>query len=202
MGEISSTSVDIEKEPAHLTFIGGGHLAQALVQGIYAKSSWAGSCKISITARRSDRAQELRNTFPRAFVTVNNLHPQIWTTTKDEGASHTVIICTRPADVPGVVRQICSMLATMNRESRPTIMTMCPGIRTKQLEELLPQHTAIVRSMPNTPVACCEGATALFPNAAAADRVHPVRKVLQDVSPSVCILESESHIDVVAAIAG
>ncbi|KAH7112491.1 putative pyrroline-5-carboxylate reductase [Dendryphion nanum] len=189
--------------PRRLTFIGGGHLAQALVHGIYAQSPWASSCKVSITARRSEHVKELQVRFPHAFVTCNNIDSAIWVPAQgDRDGSHTLIICTRPADVPAVAQEISPILNDMDENVRPTVMTMCPGIVIKQLEDWLPMGTAIVRSMPNTPVGCCQGATALVPNKHALPRINGVQKMLCDVSPRVCVLEEEKHLDVVAAIAG
>jgi pyrroline-5-carboxylate reductase len=189
--------------PSRLTFVGGGNLAQALLCGIYAKSAWKDDCNITVTARRPEHARELQKKFPAAFVTLDNLDPAIWQPAQeDRDGSHTLIICTRPADVPGVTARLAPMLEAMDIDVRPTIVTMCPGICVEQLQSWLPNGTPIVRSMPNTPVACCQGATALYPSQEALSRVDQVVTVLQDISPAVCVLPEEFLLDVVAAISG
>lgn len=188
---------------SRLTLLGGGHLAQALVSGIVAQSRWKEQCNISITARRPEHVQDLKEMFPNIYVTLDNLDNAIWTPARENrDGSHTLIICTRPADTPGVIAQIASILATMCTDVRPTVVTMCPGIAIEQLEHWLPKGTAIIRSMPNTPVACCQGATALYPNHEGLSRVNQVKTVLQDVSPRLCVLPKESLLDVAAAVAG
>lgn len=201
MGDILNENVS--SEPSRLTLLGGGHLAQALVSGILAQSRWKDRCSISITARRVEHVLELKNTFPSVYATQDNLDAAIWKPAQeDRNGSHTLIICTRPTDIPGIITKIAPMLGTLCANVRPTVVTMCPGITIEQLEHWLPAGTAIIRSMPNTPVACCQGATALYPNREGLSRVNQVKMVLQDVSPKISVLPEESLLDVVAASAG
>lgn len=189
--------------PSRLTFIGGGHLAQALISGIYSTSAWKDQCSISITARRSAHANALKEQYPSAFVTTDNLDPAIWSRENTQHLGpHILFICTRPADVPDVALQLAPVIKTLDADARPTVVTMCPGISVKQLQSWLPKDTPIVRSMPNTPVECGQGATGLFPSSDAHKRVESVAFVLREVSPAVCILSEESPLDVVAAISG
>lgn len=192
--------------PDRLTFIGGGHLAQAVINGIYSSDTeWEDTCAIAVTARRTEHAEQLTQLYPKALATTNNLHPSIWKASADGGGSnsHVVFICTRPGEVPHVCREIAGALGTLEGEARPTVVTMCPGISVAQLQSWLPPGTPIVRSMPNLPVTRCEGATALFPSADAAGRsVDVVASVLRVVSPAVSVLPEESLLDVAASISG
>ncbi|KAK6821773.1 hypothetical protein PG995_008488 [Apiospora arundinis] len=194
--------------PDRLTFIGGGHLAQAVISGIYSSNtSWKDACPISVTARRLEHMEQLRDSFPKAFATTDNLRPAIWGTDGNSAKSglakaHVVFICTRPKEVPQVCQEIASILETLQGLARPTVVTMCPGISVSQLQSWLPEGTPIVRSMPNLPVTCREGATALFPSDDAVSRVDLVASVLREVSPAVSVLPEESLLDVAASISG
>ncbi|KAL6792614.1 pyrroline-5-carboxylate reductase [Trichoderma sp. SZMC 28012] len=190
--------------PDQLTFIGGGCLAQALISGIYStNSSWRDGCKISVTARRQEQIDELKAKFPLANVTNNNLDSTIWSTvTSQQSDSHVVLICTLPIDVPKVCLELAAIIKTLDVTSRPTVVTMCPGISVAQLQSWLPEETPIVRSMPNTPVMCRQGATALFPSDRALSRIELVAAVFREVSPAISVLSQESLLDVVAAISG
>ncbi|KAK5993869.1 Delta-1-pyrroline-5-carboxylate reductase apf3 [Cladobotryum mycophilum] len=190
--------------PTRLTFIGGGHLAQAILSGIYAsKSTWKDDCAISVTARRSEQVEELKALYPTAFVTHNNLHPTIWDNADSKNsASHVVFICTLPVDVPLVCKELTPAINDIDGAVRPTIVTMCPGILVSQLQSWLPEGTPIVRSMPNTPVSCLEGSTALYPSSDALPRIDLVTTALRVVSPAVCVLPEENLLDVSAAISG
>lgn len=189
--------------PDRLTFIGGGHLARAVISGIYSSNvSWKDACPISVTARRTEHAEQLNKSYPKAFVTTNNLHPAIWAADSKPPTDHVVFICTRPKEVLEVCREIASTLETFKGSARPTVVTMCPGISVAQLQSWLPKGVPIVRSMPNLPVTCREGATALFASADAVSRVELVASVLREVSPAVSVLPEESLLDVAASISG
>lgn len=190
--------------PNQLTFIGGGCLAQALISGIYStNSTWRDECKISVTARRQEQIDELKAKFPLATVTNDNLDPAIWSTAPSQRPdTHVVFICTLPIDVPQVCLKLAGIIKTLDVTSRPTVVTMCPGISVAQLQSWLPAETPVVRSMPNTPVMCRQGATALFPSDNALSRIELVATVFREVSPAISVLPQESLLDVVAAISG
>ncbi|KAL4961592.1 pyrroline-5-carboxylate reductase family protein [Aspergillus stella-maris] len=194
--------------PMHLTFIGGGHLAQAILNGILTSSTpWIQQCSIAITARRPERAQTLKTEFPQPslLVSSDNVDSRIWDATRT--AEHSILfICTRPADIPPPTKQLAPILGSFAPRDRPTVVTMCPEITVAQLQGWLPPDTAIVRTMPNTPVEERQGAKGLF--AAGLDdelgraRVQHVKSVLESVSPVVTIVKEEELLDVVAAVLG
>lgn len=187
--------------PPHLTFIGAGHLAQAMAAGILA-SGEGFQPPIALTARRTSHAKALQERFPDALVMLDNQAPELWCSSRLHGSSsHILFICTRPADVPTAITQLLPVLAGCPVDRRPTIVTMCPGIRLSQLESWLPADTAIVRSMPNTPLEVGAGSTALSANVAAAHSVADVEAVFRTVCPAVCLVE-EDMLDVVAAVSG
>ncbi|KAJ5516876.1 hypothetical protein N7527_008436 [Penicillium freii] len=191
------------QDPIHLTFIGGGHLAQAMISGIVSSANpWTLNCNISVTARRAEHVQQLKSRYPYLLVTDDNLDPRIWKTEHNGTTPPILFLCTRPADIPTVAKQLAPALKSIDPPVRPTVVTMCPGITISQLQDWLPTGTAIVRSMPNTAVEVRQGATGLSASEDAAHCVKHVKMVLEEVSPLVTIVLEESMLDVVAAVSG
>lgn len=199
------------QNPIHLTFIGGGHLAQAIISGILSSTNhWTLDCDIVVTGRREEHLQELRSRYPRILVSDDNLDPRIWQDsrisrpglTNNNAKSHILFLCTRPADIPAVAKQLAPTLDSFDPNDRPTVVTLCPGITISQLQGWLPTGTAVVRLMPNTPVECRQGATGLFASGVATNRINYVKMVFEEVSLLVTIVPEESMLDVVAAISG
>ncbi|KAK6815996.1 hypothetical protein RU639_009012 [Aspergillus parasiticus] len=128
--------------PIHLTFVGGGHLAQAIISGILSSTNpWALKCNIAVTARRAEHVQELQSRYLQLLVTKNNLDKRIRPNTKishrnstqDNTTPPILFICTRPRDVPTVAKQLAPTLESFDPSVRPTVVTMCPGITVRQL---------------------------------------------------------------------
>ena len=203
LGELTPSTLPTQERPVQLTFIGGGHLAQAIISGILSSTNtWTLDCDMAVTARRPEHVQELQSLYPQLLVTDNNLDQRIWQDTRISRPISIVFLCTRPADIPTVAKQLAPTLESFGPSARPTVVTMCPGITVSQLQDWLPTGTAIVRSMPNTPVEVRQGATGLFASGEATSRVNDVQTVLEEVSPLVTIVPEESMLDVVAAISG
>lgn len=203
LGELTPSTLPTQDGPVQLTFFGGGHLAQAIISGILSSSNaWTMNCDMAVTARRPEHVQGLQSRYPQLLVTGNNLDQRIWQDTRISRPISIVLLCTRPADIPTVSKQLAPTLEAFDPAVRPTVVTMCPGITVSQLQDWLPPGTAIVRSMPNTPVEVQQGATGLFASGEATSRINDVQTVLEEVSPPVTIVPEESKLGVVAAISG
>lgn len=203
LGGLAPSTNPTQEESVQLTFIGGGHLAQAIISGILSSTNaWTMNCDMAVTARRPEHVQELQSRYPQLLVTDNNLDQRIWQDTRISRPISIIFLCTRPADIPTVTKQLAPTLESFDPVVRPTVVTMCPGITVSQLQDWLPTSTAIIRSIPNTPVEVRQGTTGLFASGDATLRVNDVQRVLEEVSPLVTIVPEESMLDVVAAISG
>ena len=203
LGGLAPSTNPTQEESVQLTFIGGGHLAQAIISGILSSTNaWTVNCDMAVTARRPEHVQELQSRYPQLLVTDNNLDQRIWQDTRISRPISIIFLCTRPADIPTVTKQLAPTLESFDPVVRPTVVTMCPGITVSQLQDWLPTSTAIIRSIPNTPVEVRQGTTGLFASGDATLRVNDVQRVLEEVSPLVTIVPEESMLDVVAAISG
>lgn len=84
---------------------------------------------------------------------------------------------------------------------RHTVVSIAAGWTIPQLEAALPEGTAVMRIMPNTPILIGQGASAYVMGTNASDEdKHAVHRLLQDTG--VAIEVPESLIDAVVGVAG
>lgn len=185
-----------------VTIAGCGVLGKAIATGILAPTLKLDLKSVVLTARRECHARELETEFPDVVVTKDNGDSRIWKTDlSDSNITHLFIIATKPQDVCNVCQQIYHHVE--KSEVLPIVLTHCPGITISQLKEWLPQGVPIIRSMPNTPVMICQGATGLYPSSLISDsHLNVIVQLFKIISPSVVVLSQEKNLDVVAAISG
>lgn len=199
-----------------LTFVGGGLLATAIIDGLrlHKKTANAHGTRyiIRITVRRQEHARALRKRYPELLVTTNNKDPRLWDASVPVGhvngdimkhgmtvSKSIVIICTQPQ----FTSDVCEDIRGVMTETSPILVTVCPGITIRQVEHWLMQPVGIVRTMPNTPVCERQGATAMFANPVVSKQdIELVMNVFRPISPAVCLLPQEDLLDVAASISG
>jgi pyrroline-5-carboxylate reductase len=72
------------------------------------------------------------------------------------GAADTLILCTKPADVPAVLRAISAVTDGKSR----LLISVAAGVTVAAMEAALPASVRVIRSMPNTPALVGKGAAA------------------------------------------
>ncbi|KAM5350428.1 hypothetical protein ACJ41O_006933 [Fusarium nematophilum] len=194
------------KEKTACTFIGGGVLACCMIDGLLDNNADS-DMVIRVTGRRSDHVKELTARYPSLTVTQGNRAPILWDNPWHKldrsPTAHVILICTQPSYTSDVCEDIRHVYSRWSMHPKPTFVTMCPGITVAQLESWLPEGAAVMRTMPNTPVAVRQGATAMFANkAVTAQQATIVAGLFRAVSPQVSLLTEESGIDVAASISG
>jgi pyrroline-5-carboxylate reductase len=162
---------------------------------------------IRVTGRRSDHVKDLAARYPSLVVSLGNRLPTLWDNPwhklEKSPTAHVILICTQPWATRDVCEDIQYVYSRWDIYPKPIFVTMCPGITTSQLESWLPAGASIMRTMPNTPVAVRQGATAMFANkAVTAQQVAIVADLFRAVSPQVSLVGQESGIDVAASISG
>jgi pyrroline-5-carboxylate reductase len=200
---IAQNTSYIRRNGVQVTVIGCGTLGKGVAAGILANDSLGFDANdMIITARRRDHAKELETLFPELSVTVNNNDTLIWERSHTFPEKiHIFIIATKPHDT----RHICAEVyrSIENQTPRPVVLTMCPGITVEQMKGWLPADVPIVRSMPNTPVMVCQGATGIFPcNLVTQTQLDCVIQIFKSISPTVVVLPREDLLDVVASVSG
>lgn len=107
-----------------------------------------------------------------------------------------VLVGVKPAMVPDLLGEIASAL-------RPgtVVVSIAAGVTIATFEQLLPEGTPVVRSMPNTPSLVGKGVTGLAAGAAAsADDVAVVRALFETVGTVIQV--PEDKIDALSTISG
>ena len=167
-----------------LAVIGSGVMGETLVAGLL-RAGWS-SGDIIAADRREFRRLEIQRA-----------HGVRVASNADAAAqADTVIIVVKPQDLPDVLPEISDAI-------RPgtLVVSLCAGVTTGRIERGLPEGTAVVRVMPNTPAQVDEGMAAISPgmHASAADLEH-VTELLSAVGKVITV--PEKYQDAVTAISG
>ncbi len=164
-------------------FIGAGHMATALIQGllnhgVFASAIWACS--------------------PRGAPSLAKLAIHTSTDNRLACQQSMVILAVKPA----LLKTLCQDLGAELALRKPLIISVAAGIRCAQLQAWLGYEATVIRMMPNTPALIQQGATGLF----AAPSVPPEQRT-QAETLAQCLglalwLEQESWMDIVTALSG
>ncbi|NOK18687.1 pyrroline-5-carboxylate reductase [Corallococcus carmarthensis] len=132
--------------PAPVVLLGGGKIAEALIQGLL-RSGQARPSDLRVTVRRPERGEELRSRHG-VQVLVDNAQAV-------RGAG-VVLLAVRQAQLRDLMAVISPALAPGQ-----TVVSLSADVRLEQLEAALPSHVSVFRAMPHTPVRVGSGVTPL-----------------------------------------
>ena len=188
---------------SQLTFIGYGVFGRAIIDGLSSEANEYQSYSLALTHRRKEATEKLQNDYPQTLVTNDNTDTRIWMSPKHQENRHIVVIGTQPEYTANVCDDITQAFTLAGGTQELVVVTVCPGITTSQLECWLPPNTPIVRTMPNTPIAIRQGATALFANRSTSSVVaSEIQSIFKRMSPAVVFLPREELMDIVASVSG
>ena len=122
-------------------FIGFGNMAQALAAGLAASGALQPG-QIGACAR--DRAKLHRNTKPHGFLAFGDAAGVA-------GFADVVVVAVKPYQVEAVLAPVKGMLAGK------VVVSVAAGMTFDRYEEILAPGTHHLSTIPNTPVAVCEG---------------------------------------------
>ncbi|MBR6014243.1 MAG: pyrroline-5-carboxylate reductase [Selenomonadaceae bacterium] len=134
-------------EDLKIGFIGGGALAESVIKGI--RGTLVKANNIFVSERRGDRCEELKKLY------------QINADTSPENFIDKVkilIIAVKPKDAAATLSELQSKV-----NSETLIFSVVAGLKREVLEKFFPKN-AVVRIMPNVPIAVGEGMTCYAPN--------------------------------------
>ena len=107
-----------------------------------------------------------------------------------------VMLCVKP----NVVLDVLDEISTSSQGK--LFISVAAGITTANMLSRLPEATALVRCMPNTPALVKTGMTALFPSpAVTAEQRASASSVLTSVGESLWV-DTEAELDIVTAVSG
>jgi pyrroline-5-carboxylate reductase len=163
--------------------LGTGTMGEAVVAGLL--RSGRPPSTVVVTARRPERARELeRRLGVRAVANA------------EAAGAEVVVLAVKPGDMERLVAEVAPAL-------RPgsLVVSVAAGLPTAWFERRLPDGSAVVRVMPNTPVAVGEGMSLLCGGVAAtADHLASVEELLHPLGRVARV--PEHLFDAATALAG
>ncbi|MFG2867586.1 pyrroline-5-carboxylate reductase [Streptomyces sp. NPDC048338] len=164
--------------------LGTGKIGEALLSGMI-RGGWS-PASLLVTARRTERAEELRARYG------------VETVTNAEAAKRadTLILAVKPQDMGRLLDELGPHVATDR-----LVISAAAGIPTAFIEERLAAGTPVVRVMPNTPVLVDEGMSVISGGShATPDHLVHTEEIFGGVGKTLRVPESQQ--DAATALSG
>ncbi|WUH91636.1 pyrroline-5-carboxylate reductase [Streptomyces sp. NBC_00433] len=164
--------------------LGTGKIGEALLSGMI-RAGWA-PADLLVTARREDRADELRARY--GIEPVDNAEAA--------KSADTLILAVKPQDMSALLEELAPHVPADR-----LVISAAAGVPTTFFEERLAEGTPVVRVMPNTPVLVDEGMSVISAGRYA-DESHLARTeaIFQPVGKTLRV--PEKHQDAATALSG
>ena len=175
------------EDPAAIAFVGGGHMARALIAGLLHQG--AAPRTLSVGEPLPDARAALTREFAVRAEADNG--------TAIAGA-RVIVLAVKPQAAAAVLRSLPAAALAQ----RPLLLSIAAGLRIADLAQLLPVELPIVRAMPNRPALLGKGITGLFaaPSVTAAQR--QMAEQIAGAAGRFVWLRAERELDVVTALSG
>ena len=180
-----SSDGSVLAEDTRLAIIGGGRMGEAIIAGLVARQA-VESSNITVVDPSSEPRETLTDTYGVACVdAVHELSTGL----------DVVLLAVKPQALPSVLPKLASLADST------LVVSIAAGVSTTRLEAMLPQATAVVRVMPNTPVMAGQGMSVICPGADASDEhVALVQALFGSVGKTVIL--AEELLDAATAVSG
>jgi pyrroline-5-carboxylate reductase len=166
-----------------VAILGCGKIGESLLAGLLS----SGSTDIVATARREERAAELRERYGVEAALSN---------AEAVAGAGVVVLAVKPQDFEELLE---SVRETVTPEQ--TVLSVAAAIPTAFIERRLGPEIPVVRAMPNAPATVHEGITGLCAGARASEaHVAAAAEVLAHLGPVVRV--AEPYMDAVTAVSG
>jgi pyrroline-5-carboxylate reductase len=166
-----------------VAILGCGKIGESLLAGLLS----SGSNDIVVTARREERAAELRERH-RIEATLSNGDAV--------AGAGVVVLAVKPQDFDELLASVRGAVST-----EQTVLSVAAAIPTAFIERRLGPEIPVVRAMPNAPATVHEGITGLCAGAHASEsHVTAAEEVLAHLGPVVRV--AEPYMDAVTAVSG
>lgn len=172
---------------SHITFIGAGNMASAIIKGLL-DSGYAAD---SLTATATSGS------------TLTPLHERLGINTETDNSravaySDVVILAVKPQ----IMRRVCEQMRDAVQARKPLIISVAAGLSAETLEHWLGGELAVVRCMPNTPSLVGAGASGLYANSRVSDDQRHLAGELLAAVGIIEWVEDEALIEAVTAVSG
>jgi len=156
-----------------ITVIGGGVMGGAIVSGWLAASA-VDALAVTVVEPQEQLREQLASSTGVAVAA----------SAEDALPADLVMLAVKPQILPAVVADIADKLAGA------VVISIAAGISTAKLESMLPEGSAVVRVMPNTPAMVGEGMALVSAGASAsAEQAEMVRELFASIGDAVVIDE-------------
>lgn len=167
-----------------IAILGAGKIGEALLSGLISAGRSADS--LTFSERSDERAKELTARYGVARVAPGEA----------AAAADVVIVAVKPQDIDALINEIAPAITPGT-----LVVSVAAGLPTALYEARLPEGTAVVRVMPNTPIVVGEAMSAISPGThATAAHLQLVQDLLSSVGKVVRVPESQQ--DAVTALSG
>lgn len=170
-----------------VAFIGAGNMARAIIGGLV--ESGAPASHLRVADALPEVAAALARDFGVALAQGN-----IAAVT----GADIVVLAVKPQQMRAVAGEIRDAVASAS----PLVLSIAAGITTVALRGWLGEHTAVIRSMPNTPALIRKGTTVLFASPAVTPAQRAAAAAILGAVGAVHWVDDESLLDAVTALSG
>ncbi len=170
-----------------LTFIGGGNMASAMINGLLQDGTKAAN--ITVAEPDAQRREQLRNNFG------------VHTSDDNLSAASTAEILIL-AVKPQVLKAAAKALAPALQQNRPLCLSIAAGVRHATLQSWLGENIPLVRVMPNTPAMIQAGASGLYAPESVNETQRSAAEHIMRATGIALWLKSEAQMDALTAVSG
>ncbi|WP_448002582.1 pyrroline-5-carboxylate reductase [Agromyces bauzanensis] len=179
------------KLPA-IAFLGAGSMARAILSGLLQPGVEIEG-GIRATNRSAARAAELADL---PGVTAFAIETDAAANRTAVAGAGLVVVAVKPAMVPDLLREIADAL-----EPGAVVVSVAAGVTVATFESLLPEHVAVVRSMPNTPAIVGRAVTGVSAGTRSSDADLALAVAMFETVGDVLVVP-ESKLDALSTISG
>lgn len=169
----------------NISFIGGGNMATALVGGL--AGAYTAANNIHVVDLNADALLKMQQQF--GVRTSQQIDDTIT-------GSDVIVLAVKPQQMKAVVAQLLPYIGSQ------LVLSIAAGIRAVDLSRWLNGHTAIVRTMPNTPALIGKGITGLVALAGVSAAQRAAADAILGAVGATVWLDDEALIDAVTAVSG
>lgn len=158
-----------------IAIIGTGNLGYSIALGILSQKSF--EIKNLYLTKRNTASLSLWENSPNVQISTDNKEAVRF--------SDIVIVAVQPNQLSAVLEEIKGEIDT----KRHTIISVITGRKILEIETVLGNETAIIRSMPNTAISVGQSMTCLSSNEKGKERVELAKTIFNSLGKTMCIEE-------------
>lgn len=175
-----------------ITFIGGGNMASALINGLLQQGYAAG--QICVVEINPDNRTRIRDSL--GVTAVHDLATGIKASEKNE-TGHAIVLAVKPQQLHALTQQLADFL-----NGQHLVISIAAGIRAVDIMRWLGGYSRVIRAMPNTPSLVGAGVTGLYAAPEISEHDRQTAELIMKAAGSVLWVDEEEMLHTVTAISG